>query len=308
MIKLLNMIDINPIYQYYMNKTLQDETFVLLSTSDFIEMAEKGFVLYDQDNNQIRGFIIGHIRESQCFITLLIGDSLDIKNNLLISLESIIQKNSQINELLIHFMNPVSLAWYPRKHIVHPCYQGVALDEENYNLYLNHHFVVHSTQDTYYRELSTFELPENVIKQLNHHISEGIEISFYDAKIHQGLIEFTDDIHAPHWKNIIMRNDMDPHALPLLVALKDKKVIGFTGPLKVEPNGRGYFAGIGVLEKERGHKIGKTLFFMLCQSLKEMGASYMTLYTGNNNTARFIYLQAGFEVVKSFATMKKIIK
>lgn len=308
MIRPLETNDITPLYQYYKNKTLQDETFVLLSAFDFTEIVENGFVLCNQESNQIRGFIIGHIRENQCFITMLLGDDLDIKNNLLTSLESAIRKNNQINELLIHFMNPVSLAWYPRKHIVHPCYQGVALDEENYNLYLNHQFIIQSIQNTYYRKLSSFELPEDVVKQLSHHILGGIAISFYDAKIHQGLIEFTDEIHAPHWKDVIMKNDMDPFVLPLLVALKNNNVVGFTGPLKVESNGRGYFAGIGVLEKERGQKIGKILFFMLCQSLKKMGASYMTLYTGNNNPARFIYLQAGFEVVKSFATMKKIIK
>ena len=42
--------------------------------------------------------------------------------------------------------------------------------------------------------------------------------------------------------------------------------------------------------------------------LKEMGASYMTFFTGLDNPARYIYLGAGFQVAQSFADMKKELK
>jgi len=308
MIKINEISDLSQLYLYYMNKTLKDKTFVLLSSEDFMRMVKKGVARVSQEGLNINGIMIWHLFEKQCFITMLFGDSKEIKIDLLEAFESQIRNNGQTNEILIHFMNPISLAWYPKMNVVHPCYQGVLVDEENFELYQQHEYLVHSIQDTYYRDLSSFVIPDGVIDHLNFNEQDGIEIAFYDARKHQGLIEFTGNIHAPHWKEVILNNEKADHVLPLLVALKHKKVIGFTGPLKVEPNGRGYFAGIGVLESERGKKIGKTLFFMLCQRLKEMGASYMTLYTGNQNPARFIYLDAGFKVLKSFATMKKTIK
>ncbi len=46
-------------------------------------------------------------------------------------------------------------------------------------------------------------------------------------------------------------------------------------------------------------------FYSLCHELKNLGAEYMTLFTGKNNPAKYIYLNAGFKVVKQFALLKK---
>ena len=289
-------------------KILKDEIFVLLSLSDFTEIINDGFSFLNQDHGEINGLMIGNMIELKCYITMLIGDTLLIKENLLNTFESHIQLNHQVHEMTIHFMNPVSLPWYPKKNIVHPCYPGVELNEENYELYLSHGYLVHSIQDIYYLNLSSFRISDKVLDQFNKNKSRDIEIALYDTNKHTGLNAFAEDIQAPHWKDVILNNQNANPVLPLLVALKENSVIGFTGPLKVESNGRGYFAGIGILESERGQKIGKTLFFMLCQELKNMGATYMTLYTGNLNPARFIYLDAGFKILKSFATMKKVLK
>ena len=53
---------------------------------------------------------------------------------------------------------------------------------------------------------------------------------------------------------------------------------------------------------------GGVLFSVLCRSLKEIGASYMTLFTGETNPARYIYQSAGFKIVKTWADMEKKIK
>ena len=50
------------------------------------------------------------------------------------------------------------------------------------------------------------------------------------------------------------------------------------------------------------------MFASLCIGLKEIGAQFMTLFTGENNPARNIYEAAGFKIVKSFADMRKDIK
>ena len=91
MIKINEINDLNQLYQYYMKKTLEDKTFVLLSSEDFLRMVKKGFARVSQEGLNINGFMIWHMREKQCYITMLIGDSLEIKNGLLEAFESIIR-------------------------------------------------------------------------------------------------------------------------------------------------------------------------------------------------------------------------
>ena len=77
-------------------------------------------------------------------------------------------------------------------------------------------------------------------------------------------------------------------------------------PLLLE-SGRGFFAGIGVHSEYRKYGLGKSLFSTLCQSLKDIGAGYMTLFTGETNPARRIYASAGFKIVKTWSDMQKDI-
>ncbi len=299
--------DFYALYAYYKEKTIQEKTFVLIEPSTFDSIISQGFLALFENQLGISGFILSHMTNHQSYITMLYGETLDIKNSLMEFYDSkMIEKG--ITESWIHFFNPISLAWYPVTDIIHPCYQGVPIDSEMHHFYQENHYIEHSIQDTYYLDLSTFEMPSSVNNQIKMNISDGFEIALYNPRKHLKLIEFTDKINAPHWKSIILENLNRSNPLPLLVALKNNQVIGFTGPLKVEKHQRGYFAGIGILETERGKKIGKTLFFMLCQTLKTMGSSYMTLFTGRDNPAKYIYLSAQFEVVKSFYTMKKMYK
>nr|WIF88234.1 GNAT family N-acetyltransferase [Acholeplasma laidlawii] len=92
----------------------------------------------------------------------------------------------------------------------------------------------------------------------------------------------------------------------LLVPTFNHKVIGFTGPLIVEPNKRGYFAGIGTHSEFRGFGLGKALFAKLVMGLKNLGAYYMTLFTGENNPARRMYEKEGFKIVRTFIDMRKV--
>ena len=82
-------------------------------------------------------------------------------------------------------------------------------------------------------------------------------------------------------------------------------VIGFSGPLKVQKSMRGYFTGIGIHSEYRGYGAGSVLFSALCKHLKDLGAHYMTLFTGENNPARHIYEREGFQIVRSWADMRK---
>jgi len=76
----------------------------------------------------------------------------------------------------------------------------------------------------------------------------------------------------------------------------------------VQPSGRGFFLGIGIHSDYRGVGAGKALFAALCKGLKGIGASFMTLFTGEENPARNIYEAAGFKIVKSWVVMRKEVK
>ena len=93
--------------------------------------------------------------------------------------------------------------------------------------------------------------------------------------------------------------------MDLLVGLKGNVCAGFAGPVYPEETGRGYFAGIAVAPKYERNGLGTLLFYRLLEREKEAGARYMSLFTGINNKARFIYLGAGFRIVRTFSVMLK---
>ena len=93
-----------------------------------------------------------------------------------------------------------------------------------------------------------------------------------------------------------------------MIAEKDGEILGWTGPIRTQPSGRGYFAGIGVHPKTQGRGLGKSLFCHLCDESRKNGAQFMTFFTGKDNPARNIYLSAGFKIVQSFAVMEKTLK
>lgn len=123
-----------------------------------------------------------------------------------------------------------------------------------------------------------------------------------DIRVKEMLASFQN----PLWeKEILSEPGKEEGGRNILVPVKEGRVCGFTGPLDVEKSGRGYFAGIAVDEGVRGKGVAKVLFCELCTGLKNEGASFMTLFTGEQNPARKIYEAAGFQIVRSWADMRK---
>jgi ribosomal protein S18 acetylase RimI-like enzyme len=84
---------------------------------------------------------------------------------------------------------------------------------------------------------------------------------------------------------------------PVLVATDGPRVVGFAGPIRVEADGHGGFTGIGTHPEYRRHKIGTTLFHLLCAEFQRRGATYCILHTGLRNPAQEIYFGAGFKMM-----------
>lgn len=291
--------DKNLLYQYYSDYVTKNTNLQLLSREVFTQkILENTETLVSFDGN-INGFISCSFVDMKGYITLHFGE-LNTKVELLEQMEKHLL-GLNVDELWFHFFNPVRIPFYPLKNIAHPGVQGVDYNSQDYKMYDDLGYIDNSLQHTYYLDL------EKYVPGFIEYPSDSISIELYNAKIHNGLFDFTSKLNAPQWKQEIVTNMNKKEPLPLLVSLDNSVVMGFTGPLAVSVSGRGYFAGIGVLHNYQGQKIGKYLFHNLCQNLKNMGARYMTLFTGENNIAKYIYLKAGFQIVATQMTMKKII-
>lgn len=209
------------------------------------------------------------------------------------------------------FLNPMNFVW-----IVpgtgghkHPNAPGVDVAGSGYLFLKNCGYRDYAYQNSYYLDLSKYQLTEYIRSKQESLRQKGIEITIYDPAKHTGLEELLENLNSELWKKEIMANvSREDGGEPLLIVDWNGKAMGFTGPLYVQEDGRGYLAGIGVHSECRGNGAGKVLFGRLCASLRDMGAKYMTLFTGETNPARNIYEAQGFKIVKTWSDMRKQIK
>lgn len=211
-------------------------------------------------------------------------------------------------ELEISFFNPVPLPWgiTGDKKIEHPNTPGVDVRSDAYIFLKNCGYRDFAMQNSYYLDLSDYKLPEKMAEKRLQLEKEGITFTFYDPDVHTHMKEMLRDFQNPLWEKELLKEPAPERGgRPVLVPVYQGRVCGFAGPLDVEKSKRGYFAGIGIDEDFRGKGLAKVLFCLLCEGLKERGAEFMTLFTGENNPARNIYEAVGFSIIRSWADMRK---
>lgn len=152
----------------------------------------------------------------------------------------------------------------------------------------------------------------------------GIYVGRYDPSLDYDFDEMCDRLGSEYWRDVL-RSEIDCHKRgvpntdprfipngkvpagprPILVATCNKHIIAQTGPVDRQESGRGWFTGIGTdpLYERRG--IASVLFNVLMQEFIAEGASFSTLFTGEDNHAQKIYKRAGFRVVRRFSVMRK---
>ena len=207
----------------------------------------------------------------------------------------------------ISFFNPCTFSWkIPGKQANHPNMPGVDMASGTSTFFEKAGYHVFAVQNSYYLSLNDYESSEIIAKKKQELEKEGIVFVSYDYKSQTGMKEMLTSFQNPLWeREILSEPGKEEGGRNILVPVKEGRVCGFTGPLDVEQSGRGYFAGIAVDESVRGKGVAKVLFCELCTGLKNEGASFMTLFTGEQNPARKIYEAAGFQIVKSWADMRK---
>lgn len=203
------------------------------------------------------------------------------------------------------FFNPMQLPWYipdtdGHEHNNAP---GVPVGSALHGFLLQQGYAERATQCAMYLKLGEFRVPGSILAKEEKAAKDGYAVELLDPGKHSGVHEMLEALGNPLWKREIGRSFED--GTPVVVAALHGETVGFAGPVIRQPNGRGYFAGIGVRSEHEGHGLGSSLFFRLCEAFQNIGTDYMSLYTGSNNPALRIYEKAGFQTVKTFAIMRK---
>jgi ribosomal protein S18 acetylase RimI-like enzyme len=259
----------------------------------------------------ILGFISGviHKERKKAYITMMLVDPTyrrqHIGTSLLNQFELFIkEKHAFIKSIDLVFFNPITLTWKipETSSDDHPNSPGVDMNSNAFSFFKAMGYDTFAIQNSYYKDIRNYQYSKEMLSRIETLKHKDINI-VYATKDHEGFDELFDNLNNPLWKKEI-KEAIITHK-PVLIAETKGKMIGFTGPLAVQPSLRGYFTGIGVHSDYRGLSIGKVLFSSLCYHLNEIGAHYMTLFTGENNPARHIYENEGFKIVRSWADMRK---
>lgn len=208
------------------------------------------------------------------------------------------------------FFNPMNFVWIipnTQDH-EHPNAPGVDVAGSGYIFLKNSGYRDYAIQNAYHLNLQGYQLTEAVNRKKEELKTKGIGIAIYDSAVHTGLEELLKNLDNELWYREITETVADKNGAPVLIVDWNGRVMGFTGPLRVKENGRGYLAGVGVHSDCRGMGAGKVMFGELCVRLKELGARYMTLFTGENNPARNIYEEQGFKIARTWADMRKKVQ
>ncbi len=282
---LLGHRDFSPAYTFVLEQAGEVKGFVNGCTGDHIPYGD------------VRGY----------FSCLLLDEAVDNDANtaaLLDALENAFRKAGRTCSAYT-FFNPIRLPWIIPGTVDHQHNNvpGVAADLPLHERMLKHGYQEGAAECAMHMDLSTFSMPAWVEEKAAKMAENGYTVARYDPNAHVGLTEMVDALGNAMWSEEIPAAGRD--GLDLLVGLQGNTCAGFTGPVYPEETGRGYFAGIGVAPQYERKGLGTLLFYRLLQREKEVGSKYMSLFTGEDNHAKQIYLGAGFHDVRRFYVMTK---
>jgi len=293
-------------------KELDEDSFRHTFLSNPYFDSENTFVVLDAD--QVKGFAcgctgddlpLGHIAG---YITcIILSDDFRTDEHYRMMLSALEQRFQSLGkkQAEILFFNPMMLPWYipnTPKH-EHNNAPGVPIDGSLYAFLLREGYVERAIECAMYLNLEGFIIPEDVKAKEARASLEQYEVSLFDPAKHDGVDDMLCGFDNPLWQQEISQCVLAE--VPVVIAAHQGKAVGFAGPVIRQPNGRGYFAGIGVHPEHEGHGLGSILFFKLCEAFERIGTAYMSLYTGSTNPAMRIYEKAGFRTVRQFAVMRR---
>ena len=154
--------------------------------------------------------------------------------------------------------------------------------------------------------------------------AEGIYVGRWQMGMGEKYDGMCDRVGSEYWRNVLRQEllawhtgqpNADPECWPdgvqpagprpLLVAMKDEQIIGFTGPVDLQRSGRGWFTGICTDPEWGGRGIATVLFNLLMKEFVAEGAAFCSLFTGAQNHAQKIYQRAGLRVTSHWAVLSQ---
>ncbi len=205
--------------------------------------------------------------------------------------------------------NPVNLGWYipgtpGHDHNNAP---GTDVDCIGYEFLLKNGYKDLHREVAMYLDLSKYEIKPEVEEIRQRLMQEGIQAGRYDCSLNCEFDGMCDRVGSEYWRKVLKDETAKEHPRIILAGVTDGHIVGFTGPVDLEPSGRGWFTGICVdpLYEKRG--IATVIFNDLMREFILEGAKFSTLFTGIDNHAQKLYRRTGFDVKRTFAIMKKEI-
>lgn len=221
-------------------------------------------------------------------------------------------------------MNPVHLAWYIPGAPGHDHNNAPGVDENcmGYDFLLKRGFAARVHEQAMYLNLAEYEWNPALDEKAARLAEEGIQVGVWQVGMGEEFDGMCDRVGSEYWRNVLKReiaawhenraND-DPDLWPdgrkptgprpILTAVKDGRIVGFTGPVDKQESGRGWFTGICTDPQAEGKGIGTLLFNLLMKAFVEEGAQFSSLFTGMDNHAQKVYKRAGFKPVAYWAVM-----
>lgn len=158
-----------------------------------------------------------------------------------------------------------------------------------------------------YLNLAEYEKKPEIEARRAKLAEEGVIAGLYDVTQQAEYDGMCDRVGSEYWRQVLREEIAKENPRPILAAVTGGHIVGFTGPVDRQENGRGWFTGICTdpLYERRG--IAGVLFNDLMGEFIKVGAAYSTLFTGTENHAQRLYLKTGFRPARYFAIMKKAI-
>lgn len=154
-------------------------------------------------------------------------------------------------------------------------------------------------------KVSAWKLPlkvKGIYQQLDR---EGISVRLNAREDNEGILHFTDKCFQGWHQSFIAPNFQKDNPAPISIALRQSRVIAFSGPLWVDPDGRGGLGAVGVDPEFRGKGLAHAVFNHACHWWQANGAKSAYLWTGTGNPAVKVYEEAGLRIVKTYVALAK---
>ena len=206
--------------------------------------------------------------------------------------------------------NPVHLTWLIPGAGGHDHNNAPGVDEDGmgFAFFQKHGFKDDFHEISLYMNLKDYKWDpklDEMIAKLN---AEGIHVGRWQMGMGEECDGMCDRVGSEYWRQVLREETAKENPRPILAAVTDGHIVGFTGPVDRQENGRGWFTGICTdpLYEKRG--IAGVLFNDLMGEFIKVGAAYSTLFTGTENHAQRLYLKTGCQPARYFAIMKKTVE